>query len=90
MKSSGYESMEHFEKDHNKVCESPNNMQLINAVQKRVNATEPALRREIVDKLLDEMLETNPMAAFQVVMEREENRDKLLVIKSSTDPWFEC
>ena len=90
MRPAGYENMDQFEKDHARVCKSPNDKKLIDSVQRKVNATESALRRRIVDRLLDEMLETNPLGAFELIMDREENRGKVLMINDPKDPWFYC
>lgn len=90
MSDLGYDSIANFEKDFQRVVANENDMQLIQYVQRRVNATEPELRKKIVSKLLDQMLETNPMAAFEMIMNEPQNKNKILVIDTKEDPWFRC
>lgn len=82
--------MKHFEVDHERICSNPDDYSLIDFVQRRVNATEPILKRQIVDRLINEMLETNPLSAFELIMSRPENKEKYLIIKDLSDPFFEC
>lgn len=89
MKAGGYTSYDEFLTDKAKLESQPNDTSLIQAITSRIQNSDLGLREKIKDELSGKMMEEDFHAFLKMVL-RDVDPRCWVIIKSKTDPWFEC
>lgn len=81
-----YNSLEEWQSDFKKAHLNPDDVYLMQAIIRRVEASSEGVQRDIKEYLLSENLINNPWITFKQVA--KENPNHRLMINNKDDPWF--
>lgn len=82
-----YTNLTEWKDDMDKFAKNPNDSVFLESIKSKVSNSEHEIRKQIKDFTISELFKTDPLRAMYWIA--EENPDKMLFIKSKSQPFFE-